>query len=170
MVFLTMFICANSVTAAPAGDSVLIEKVKAWEVYRSPDNVIYTITRPTKQDGTSVSREKPYIMVADFDGNLQVSLHSGAKYKEGSKVDMVINLHSVDTTKIRRYSFIPREDLAWFKGDSKKEFDMFYAVKIGNKATIYSEFESGANAIDMYSLEGFIDAYAVMRKNRVKKS
>jgi hypothetical protein len=162
LAFSLLFVATYSAVATSAGDdSILIERFKNWSVYKSPSGTYFMAARAAKQSGTYGKRGDPYLMVTNFGNDgVQISVYTGYTYKVGSTVSGVVYMSSKDSGKVESFVMYSQGERAWFK--NKDDAMMIEKFKLGYTVELNGESHRGTFSKDLYSLDGFSDAYRSM--------
>lgn len=136
--------------------------IGAWSAYASHDatgRVCYLAGEPSRSEGAAGGRRQPMAMVthrpAEHIANV-VSFVEGYPLKPGSNV-------TVDIGGDRKFSLFVKGDSAWAP-TSELDRAVTTALSRGRSAIVVGETAAGRRTTDIYSLDGFPKALALIDK------
>jgi hypothetical protein len=161
--FIAFFAILMFNVSAYAADTAHIGDYKYWSVYRTAEGVKYMVSYPIADEGNFAKRERPYFMITNFNGTIEVSAYVGYYYKKDSEPKITVYLSNKDPKKVENFAFYTKNDMAWNK-DAEKDASLVGFMKNGDKIVITSESTKNTGAKDTYSLDGFSAAYNEIMK------
>ena len=169
-VFATFAICAiisvssavSSHAAQGEAKATFIGTSKGWSVYKLSNGTKYMFSYPTKQAGTFSKREKPYLMISNFNGDLEASVYEGFTFKHNTPVKVAIAMSYKDESNKKHYSMYPTAEMAWLGGGKAEEQAFVKDLKLGANVQVKGISHKNTNALDTYSLDGFMGAYNML--------
>ena len=130
---------------------------QGWKVLTTKKNnkqVCYTVSFPFNKIGNHKSNREPYIMISYIGFKKQeVSISTGYEYRRNSKINV-----SVDGIQ---YALYARKYLAWSENEYA-DMKLIRTMLRGTKLMARAESIIGTYSVDMYSLDGFSEAYTKM--------
>lgn len=161
--FLSLIIIVLTGQLAHAANIIHIADYKYWSVFKTDQNVKYAVSFPIKDEGTYTKRERPYIMISNFKGKIEISINVGYHQKKMSKAEATIFLDRNVNPKKENFYLATSREFCW---NDKDEDDqrMINFMKRGDKVVIKAQSTRNTNSIDTYSLDGFTGAYNEITK------
>lgn len=145
--------------ATPAAEQ--LGSAGAWTAYTAGDaagRVCYVVGKPEKSEPGGGGRKPPMAMVthrpAESVANV-VSFVEGYPLKEGSDVALAVGDHKFD--------LFTKDDSAWAR-TSELDRSIVAALAKGKRAVVKSQPQKGATTTDIYPLNGFPKALALIDK------
>jgi invasion protein IalB len=149
---------AAATETAPAGT---LGTAGAWSAYASNDKtgrVCYLVGQPQKSESAGIARKQPMAMVthrpAEDIANV-TSFVEGYPLKEGSDVILTIGT--------RKFELFTKDDSAWAR-TSDLDREIVETLAKGTSAVVRGEPQKGRPTVDVYSLNGFDRALAMIDK------
>ena len=167
--FLLLLLASHNVLLASSSDeAAVIYKFKDWSVYKGPEDVYFIASRAKEQSGTFSKREDPFLIISIFPDrpSSEVSVYIGYTCKSGAPVNVSVSMSNSDASNVRKFLMQSSGERAWArKNEDENIIDSF---KKGAKATIFAESFKNTNSRDVYSLDGFSDAYKALTELKQK--
>ena len=134
---------------------------KNWAAQNTSINgqqVCYAVSSPVDTDPKNLNRAESRIFIS-FRANdkiqNEISITSGYKYKDSSKVNVAIDK--------KEFKFETEDNFAWLT-KYEEETAMIEMMKKSSQAKITATSTKGSKTIDTFSLSGFSDAYEAAKK------
>ena len=108
--FIAFFAILMFSVSAYAADTAHIGDYKYWSVYRTAEGVKYMVSYPIADEGNFAKRERPYFMITNFNGTLEVSAYVGYYYKKDSEPKITVYLSNKDPKKVENFAFYTKND------------------------------------------------------------
>lgn len=152
----------NAQAAQGEAKATFIGTSKGWSVYKLSNGTKYMFSYPTKQSGTFSKREKPYLMISNFNGKIEASVYEGFTFKHNTPVKVAIAMSYKDESNKKHYSMYPTAEMAWLGGGDAEEAAFVKDLKLGANVQVKGISHKNTNALDTYSLDGFVGAYNML--------
>lgn len=123
----------------------------------------FAVSTPVKKTPNNLNRAEIRIFVTfrpkENVAN-EISITNGYNFKPGSEV--FVNIGNAS------FRFTPKDNFAWLTSFDQ-ELNMIKTMKKGNKVEVIGISTKGTKTTDIYSLQGFTEAYQAARNNCNKK-
>ncbi len=154
MVFLMFFTLSASASAQE-----LQAKFQDWNVFkteRGDKTICYVASTPIKRDGNYDKRGESFFLVTNIENDAdEVSASSGFIYNKSSNVEISFGS--------RKFYLFPYKAMAW-ANDKNDDIEVIKEMQKHDDMIVTGVGRDGKIASDTYSLIGFIESYAKMKK------
>lgn len=134
-----------------------------WTVYELQEDELqdkqcYIVSNPINVDSDQPTRQRPYVMITRYqrERKEEVSVYGGYEYKVNSKIFFMVDN---DT----QYRFPTKKNMAWAKS-KEEDIEVIQSMLNASKIRVRSDSAIGTFAVDEYSTQGIVKAYARMRE------
>lgn len=153
---------ATARPAAPQAPSAQqLGEAGPWKAYAAGDassRVCYIVAKPEKSEPTGTGRKPPMAMITHRPGeNVAnvVSFVEGYPLKDGSEVALLVGGN--------KFELFTKDDSAWAR-TSDLDKSIVSALAKGKRAVVKGQPQKGSATTDVYALDGFPKALALIDK------
>lgn len=146
-----------------AAAQVVDSRFYRWTVYELQEDELqdkqcYIVSNPINVDSDQPTRPRPYVMITRYqrERKEEVSVYGGYEYKVNSKIFFMVD-------NDMQYRFPTKKDMAWAKS-KEEDIDVIQSMLNASKIRVRSDSAIGTFAVDEYSTQGIVKAYARMRE------